>query len=44
VEEVDYAIVYSRGNLDQKILTEQPTIYSVTRAGATLAVVKDITP
>ena len=44
VEEADYAIVYSRGNLDQKILTEQPTIYSVTHAGATLAVVKDINP
>ncbi|MBS3752240.1 MAG: hypothetical protein KGY46_02500 [Anaerolineales bacterium] len=44
VEEADYAIISTRRNKDLSLLDDKPTIYSVTRAGATLAVVKDINP
>jgi hypothetical protein len=44
VEEADYAIISTRRNKDLSLLDDEPTIYSVTRSGATLAVVKDINP
>jgi len=44
VEEADYAIISTRRNKDLSLLDDKPTIYSVTRAGATLAVVKNIKP
>lgn len=38
----DYAIISSRGNHDRYLLEDQPTIYEVTRSGATLSVIKEI--
>lgn len=43
LEEADYAVIFSRGNRHFYLLNDHPVIYSVSRDGATLSVIRKIT-